>query len=135
MVMPDTNTVIYFFKGLGGVPDRWLDTPPSELSIPSVVLYEIEVGIAKSSRPKQLRDQLDHLVRHCNVEAFDRNAARAAARIRAALEEKGQPIGPMDTLIAGTAVSRGATLITRNVDEFSRVPGLTTDNWYDEGTE
>jgi tRNA(fMet)-specific endonuclease VapC len=49
--------------------------------------------------------------------------------VRAALEKKGKPIGPLDTLIAAHAISLGATLVTNNVREFSRVPGLHVKNW------
>jgi tRNA(fMet)-specific endonuclease VapC len=48
----DTNTLIYFFKGLGKVASRLLATPPNEIGIPTIVIYELEVGIAKSKRKK-----------------------------------------------------------------------------------
>ena len=51
MFVVDTNSLIYFFKGQGRVSERLLDTPPSEIGVPSIVLYELEVGIAKSSAP------------------------------------------------------------------------------------
>jgi len=53
----------------------------------------------------------------------------AAARIRVALEKRGSVIGPMDILIAGTALSLGALLVTNNSAEFSRVPGLRVTDW------
>lgn len=56
--------------------------------------------------------------------------AVAAAKVRAGLEAKGTPIGPLDTLIAGTALAAGGTLVTRNVKEFRRVDGLLVENWY-----
>ena len=61
---------------------------------------------------------------------FDRDMALSAAKIRAQLEQQGTPIGPMDILIAGTAVSLQATLVTHNVREFSRIPGLSIADWY-----
>ena len=63
------------------------------------------------------------------VAAFDYAAAEAYGRIRAALESAGTPIGPLDTLIAGHAASLDAILVTDNVAEFSRVPGLRIENW------
>ena len=65
-----------------------------------------------------------------NLVSFDRDAALAAATIRAQLEQNGTPIGPIDVLIAGVAVARQATIVTRNVGEFSRVSGLSIVNWY-----
>jgi tRNA(fMet)-specific endonuclease VapC len=56
--------------------------------------------------------------------------ARESARVRAELEKKGAAIGPLDTLIAGIAMAHGATLVTRNVDEFGRIDGMKVENWY-----
>lgn len=61
---------------------------------------------------------------------FDSNAALTAAKIRAQLEQLGTPIGPMDILIAGAALALQATLVTHNIKEFSRVPGLALIDWY-----
>lgn len=70
--------------------------------------------------------------RPCDVGArhFGCAEARVAASIRATLEQAGTPIGPVDTRIAGTAVANRGVLITRNVREFGRVPGLTVQDWY-----
>jgi tRNA(fMet)-specific endonuclease VapC len=126
----DTNTLIYFFKGLGKVAERLLDHPPSEVAIPAVVLFELEMGIALSTSPERRRRQLHTLRESAKVLPFDDAAAHAAARIGAALQKSGKPIGPMDTLIAGTAAALGATLVTHNIREFQRVPGLKTVDWF-----
>ena len=88
----DTNSLVYFFKGMGRVSERLLSTPPRDVAIPAIVLYEIEVGIAKSSSPKKRKQQLEELLRWATVLPFDRLEARTAARIRAELERKGAPI-------------------------------------------
>lgn len=62
---------------------------------------------------------------------FDDAAASRAARLRLALEQRGVKIGPLDTLIAATAISQGAILVTHNTAEFSRVPDLRVEDWYD----
>lgn len=126
----DTNSVVYFFKGMGRVTRRLLDTPPREIALPAVVLYELELGIAKSSSPERRRSQLDELVRRINLLPFGSSEAKVTARIRADLERAGEPIGPLDFLIAGTALAHGATLVTHNVKEFSRVGGLLVEDWY-----
>lgn len=131
MFLLDTNTLIYFFKGQGRVAEQLLSTPPAEIAVPTVVVYELEVGIAKSSQPAKRRRQLDEILNVITVWAFDRGAATAAASVRARLEAKGEPIGSLDILIAGTALSNRATLVTRNVLEFKRVQGLTVANWFD----
>ena len=126
----DTNTLIYFFKGLGRVGDRLLSTAPSEVAIPAVVLYELEVGIAKSSSPDVRRAQLGEFVDVVEVLPFGVAEAQAAAAMRAVLENRGNPIGPLDTLIAGTAIANRGVLVTHNTREFARVPTLEIVDWY-----
>jgi tRNA(fMet)-specific endonuclease VapC len=126
----DTNTVVYFFKGLGQVADRLLAVPPQRVRLPSVALYELETGVAKLGGGGRRRRQLSAFVEMVGILPFAADEARTAARIRATLEASGNPIGPLDTLIAATALSYGATLVTRNVREFERVEGLQVENWY-----
>jgi tRNA(fMet)-specific endonuclease VapC len=126
----DTDTLIHYFKGAGRVADRLLAVSPSEVSIPSVVLYELEVGIAASQHAAQRRAQLDTFLAATSVLAFDEDAARRSAEVNAVLRRSGALIGPMDTLIAGTALAHHATLVTHNVREFRRVRGLTVVDWY-----
>lgn len=126
----DTNTVIYFFKGLGRVGDRLLFTRPSEIAIPAVVLFELENGIAQSSSPGKRRSQLDTFLGAVTILPFDKVAAQAAAHTDAALRKTGKAIGPMDTLIAGIALAHDATLVTHNTSEFRRVRGLRVEDWY-----
>lgn len=127
----DTNTVIHYFKGSGRVAEHLLATPPSRIAVPSIVIYEIEVGILKSGEATKRRRQFEELLDVTNILPFTQEEARSAARVRAELERQGTPIGPLDLLIAGTALAHGATLVTRNTGEFSRVPGLALENWYD----
>ncbi len=130
MYVLDTNTLIYYFKGQGQVAQNLANVLPLEICISTIVLFELQVGIAKSSSPGKRTQQLQQLLSRVNLVPFDRDAAIAAARIRAQLEQQGTPIGGMDVLIAGTAVALQATLITHNVKEFSRVAGLAIADWY-----
>lgn len=104
MFVLDTNTVVYFFKGMGHVAEHLLSTPPNEVALPAIVLHELETGIAKSSSPRKRRRQLGELTSWMRILSFGAEEARTSARIRAVLETAGTPIGPLDTLIAGTAV-------------------------------
>ncbi|MGH9360920.1 MAG: type II toxin-antitoxin system VapC family toxin [Thermoanaerobaculia bacterium] len=126
----DTNCVIYYFKGMGRVAERLLATPPEVVALPAVVVYELEYGIAKSSAPETRRAQLATLLALLKVLPFGAAEAALAGRIRADLERAGAPIGPLDTLIAATALRHGATLVTRNRREFARVPGLAVEDWF-----
>jgi tRNA(fMet)-specific endonuclease VapC len=126
----DTNTLSYFFKGIGRVRDRLLATPPSQIAIPSIVVFELEFGLTRSSRFEQRLAQLQELVSLAVLLPFGAAEARASARIRSELERAGIPIGPYDLLIAGTALSHGATLVTHNTREFERVRGLELADWY-----
>jgi len=130
MYLLDTNTLIYFFKGLGKVPERLLAVPPGEIAVPSVTVFEIETGIAKSRQPERLRQDLDDLLTMVTVLPFGMPEAISAAKIRAGLESAGIPIGPYDTLIAATALANALVLVTRNVREFSRIDGLNVENWF-----
>ena len=130
MYLLDTNTVIYFFKDMGQVADRLLSHSPDQIIIPTVVVYELETGIAKSTQPEKRRNQLDELLHTIQMLPFSLIEAKATANLRAILEKIGQPLGPIDYLIAGTALTHQATLITHNTREFSRVPGLQWEDWY-----
>ena len=127
----DTNTVIYYFKGLGGVSDRLLATSPREVVIPSIVVYELGRGVLKAGSSKR-REQLALFLDAFTILPFGRTEGAAAAQISGELEARGLPIGPLDVLIAGTALAHGSTLVTRNLREFSRVEGLKVISWYDE---
>jgi tRNA(fMet)-specific endonuclease VapC len=130
MYILDTNTLIYYFKGQGQVAQNLANVSPQEIGISTIVLFELQVGIAKSTSPVKRTEQLQQLLSRVNLVLFDRDAAVAAAKIRAQLEQQGTPIGPFDVLIAGTAASIQATLVTHNVKEFSRVLGLAIADWY-----
>lgn len=126
----DTNILIYFFKGEGRVAERLLAQPPTRIAIPTLVVYELEVGIAKSTSPERRVEQLGELVDTVTLLPFHREAASEAAAFRAELEAIGRPIGPLDILIAGTAAAHAATLVTRNTAEFARIDRLSVEDWY-----
>jgi tRNA(fMet)-specific endonuclease VapC len=125
----DANTVIHLFKGKGSVAKRLLGVPPTEVAIPAVVLYELEVGRLKSRNPERRRRDLEELTRFAPILPFGPSEAAAAAQVRADLEQAGVPIGPYDVLIAGTALSHRAILVTNNTREFGRVRGLVVEDW------
>jgi tRNA(fMet)-specific endonuclease VapC len=70
------------------------------------------------------------VLRTLRVLPFGEAEARAAARIRARLESEGRPIGPLNLLVAATALEQQAVLVTHNIKEFRRVKGLRVEDWY-----
>lgn len=127
MKLLDSNTVIQYVKGHEGVVARVRSAV--EIAVPAIVVYEIEVGTIQSKQTGRRRRILSELFQEIEVVPFDSSAAMAAAEIRCELEARGEGIGPLDTLIAGIAVSRGAILITSNVSEFKRIKGLRLEDW------
>lgn len=130
MYILDTNSVIYFFKGIGEIATNLFKHSPKDIFIPSIVIYELEVGIAKSNNPAKRKEQLDKLLSNINILNFTPKEAKASANIRATLESKGTPIGPLDTLIAGCAKANNLILVTHNTKEFNRVEGIEVVDWF-----
>ena len=130
MYVLDTNTVIDLFKDRGRVAERVLATPPLEIGLSSVVLFELEAGAEKSRRPEENRRQIEELVRLATLLAFGAAEAWTAARIRIGLEAQRRPIGPYDVLIAATALANGGVLVTHNAEQFRRVEGLRVEDWF-----
>lgn len=129
----DTNACIAL---INGNPERvrkrfeHATTAGAQVFVSSVVTFELWYGVAKSTREdfntRRLRTFLSGPLSVLPLEQAD---ARAAGSVRAALEVSGKPIGAYDVLIAGQAIHRQLTLVTGNVPEFSRVKGLTWQDW------
>jgi tRNA(fMet)-specific endonuclease VapC len=102
---------------------------PGDIAISSITCYELFTGIEKCADPSRERTKVDALIDALQHVLFDLSGASRAASIRAGLEARGEMIGPYDVLIAGHAQSLGLILVTANIKEFARVPGLTLENW------
>jgi tRNA(fMet)-specific endonuclease VapC len=102
---------------------------PSSMRISAITLAELRFGIAKSAQPRRVVANLNALRAKVGVVPFDELATARYGELRALLEKRGSPIGPLDTLIAAHALSMRWTLVTHNVREFRRVPGLTIEDW------
>jgi tRNA(fMet)-specific endonuclease VapC len=130
LYLPDTNPVSYFFKGLGNVPQRWLTTSPRDVALCSLVVYELRAGARKANFGAKRLAQLEAFIASHQQISFADREADVAATLRVTLETQGTPIGPVDLLIAATALAHQATLVTHNLKEFQRVPGLLVADWY-----
>lgn len=128
--MLDTNICIYAIKHK---PEKVLEEmgrhDPSDVCISAVTYAELIHGVEKSAAIEKNRLALSLLLANIEIFDFDAKAADCYGKIRAELEKKGSPIGPLDMMIAGHARSLEFTLVTNNMKEFSRVPGLRLENW------
>lgn len=128
--MLDTNICIYAIKNKPEqVFQKIRDNLQKGLCISSITLAELEHGISKSNYPEKNRAALTKFLVIIEVLPFDEAAAGEYGKICAYLQRQGTPIGTMDMLIAGHARARDCILVTNNVREFERVPGLVIENW------
>jgi tRNA(fMet)-specific endonuclease VapC len=129
----DTNACIALINGTPDPVRRHFQKTAdggSQIDVSSVVTFELWYGVAKSARPALNRQRLEtFLSGPVSVLPFEDEDAEAAGSIRAALEVLGKPIGAYDLLIAGQALARQLILVTANVSEFSRVKGLSWQDW------
>lgn len=126
----DTNACISLLERRSeSLVTRAIGTPPAEIRIPSVVAAELRFGMEKSARPAENHARLDAFLRGFSSLSVDHAAALHFGRIKWHLWQAGKLIGPMDMLIAATALANDAILVTHNVEEFSRVPGLRYEDW------
>ena len=128
--MLDTNICIYAIKHK---PERVFiklqEIDPNDVCISSVTYAELVHGVEKSATVEKNRLALSLLLANIEIKSFDMKAADEYGKIRADLERKGTPIGPLDMMIAGHAKSLGCILVTNNEREFSRVERLEIANW------
>jgi tRNA(fMet)-specific endonuclease VapC len=130
--MLDTNICIYAIKHKPEKVFQKLQTvDPQDVCVSSVTYAELVHGVEKSATVEKNRLALSMLLANIEILDFDVDAANCYGKIRANLEKKGTPIGPLDMMIAGHAMSMGYTVVTNNVKEFSRVPDLKIENWAD----
>lgn len=104
------------------------------IMISAMVVHELETGIADGNATARRHVQIATLLAQGTTVDFTIDDSRASGRLRGILRASGTPIGEIDTLIAGQALARGWTVVTRNVKHFGRVDGLSLIDW-SEGTE
>ncbi len=129
----DTDTCIHMLRGNEKVVSRARGQSPADLAVSAITHYELLYGVERSSPgwKKKEGGKVLLLLEHMTILPFTAASSVHAAIIRAALEAAGHPIGPMDVLIAATALEYALPLVTHNLAEFERVPGLQCESWVD----
>jgi tRNA(fMet)-specific endonuclease VapC len=126
----DTNICIYLIKNRpSSVRARFEAYSIDEIGISTVTVGELQVGVERNQHREQAEYAMEQFLRSITVVDFDVQAAVMYGKLRAQLERKGTPIGPLDYLIAAHALSLDTVLVTNNEREFSRVLGLKVENW------
>jgi tRNA(fMet)-specific endonuclease VapC len=127
----DTNIVIALLNdATSRAAKRLREQSPADVAVSSIVAHELYYGAFKSARAQRNLVLVDAL--QFPVVEFDREDARQAGAVRALLAGQGKLMGPYDALTAGQALARNLVLVTSNVREFERVPGLALDDWQKE---
>ena len=127
--MLDTNVCIAAMRGNPGVRAHLLARSPSDCGVSMVSLYELYAGVERCQQPAAERLKVNAFIRPLHRLPFDEAAAEHTARIRWHLEKEGMRIGPYDLMLAGQALALDLTLVTHNLRELGRVPGLKTEDW------
>jgi tRNA(fMet)-specific endonuclease VapC len=128
--MLDTNICIYIIKAKPMKVLKKLRTfDISDIVISAITHSELEYGVTKSGQQKKNSEALKKFLSPFEIVPYDSKAAEIYGKIRTTLEKKGAPVGAMDTLIGAHAQSIPVTLVTNNLKEFRRIPGLRVENW------
>ena len=126
----DTNICIFLIRNKSPkLVQKLTQQSILDISLSSITVAELQFGVQKSNQPVQNQQALNQFLIPFTILDFDYNAAVVYGRIRAYLEAQGTPIGALDTLIAAQALSENLVVVTNNTREFSRVPGLTVEDW------
>ena len=126
----DTNICILLIgKKSPSILQKLTQQTYTDVAISSLTIAELQYGVQKSKRPVQNQQALNHFLLPLTTIPFDEQAVVKYGEIRTHLEAQGTPIGAIDTLLAAQALSHNLVVVTNNVREFARVPGLTVEDW------
>jgi len=127
--MLDTDTCIAVIKKNPLALKKLRGKSVGQVGISSITMGELAFGADKSSRSRQTHEALGEFLIALEVVGFAAAAAITYGKVRASLEQRGKPIGPLDTLIGSHSLEIDAILVTHNTREFSRIDGLRLEDW------
>jgi len=127
--MLDTNICIYVMKNYPLALLEKFNSLAEQLCVSSITLGELHYGAEKSARRVNNLTAIEHFVARLDVLPFGAKAAAHYGQVRAELERAGTPCGPHDMQIGGHARSEGLIVVTNNMREFGRMPGIRAESW------
>jgi tRNA(fMet)-specific endonuclease VapC len=127
--MLDTNICIYAMKHRPPALRDRFNALADQLCISSITLGELHYGAEKSARRTENLTALEHFAARLDTLPFGDKAAAHYGQVRAELDRAGTPCGPHDMQIGGHARSEGLIVVTNNMREFARMPGVRIENW------
>ena len=116
-------------KRPAGIIKKFRQFELGDVGISTITVSELQYGVAKSIHLKENQQRLEQFMAPLEILAYDEMAAKVYGDIRFHLERNGQPIGPLDVLIAAHALSKNLILVTNNDKEFKRIKNLQVENW------
>ena len=125
----DTNIAIYVIKRRPIEVLNQFNAQAGRMAMSSITLSELYHGAEKSAKVAQNLEVVEEFASLLEVLPYTARASAHYGAIRSALEKAGQPIGVNDLHIAAHARSEGLVVVTNNMSEFARVPGLMVENW------
>lgn len=129
MFLLDTDTCIHFMKGRREVIANFARQGPGTVFLSVISYHELLYGALHSGAVERHLAVVAEFVAPITILPFTPASARRSSQVRQELAAIGTPIGPLDTLIAGHALEHDLTLVTGNIDEFSRVHALVAESW------
>jgi tRNA(fMet)-specific endonuclease VapC len=126
----DTNTCIYFLnRSSDKIIAQFKKLSPSEIKLSAITVAELFFGAEKSQAKRKNWQVVESFISVFETVPFDEKCSKIYAKIRASLEKAGNPIGPMDLLIASISLANDFILVTNNTKEFDRIKKLKFENW------
>jgi len=126
----DTNICIYIMNKCPiGIIHKFKQFDVGEIGVSTITVSELQHGVSKSKNRRLNKQRIEEFLSPLEILPYDEIAATIYGDIRVQLEKHGEPIGPLDLLIAAHSLSRNLVLISNNEKEFKRVKNLKVENW------
>ena len=126
----DTNICIYIMnKRPTGIIHKFKQFDVGEIGVSTITVSELQYGVSKSKNRRLNKQRIEEFLFPLEILPYDEIASTIYGDIRVQSEKRGEPIGPLDLLIAAHALSRNLVLISNNEKEFKRVKNLKVENW------